>query len=1318
MKNQKITDKNYCKLYHISDLHCRVTRNQEYREVFQRVIEYLRRQENLEQSLLIITGDLFHSKTKFLPALWRLLSSFLKNLADILEVIVIPGNHDMNEKNNGDLDSLTPICEMLPVHYLKESGLYWFGDLVFVTSSLIDKEFIRFSDIDTAKYPSTTRFIKLYHGALIGSTVDSGQTIQEDVHAIGTTRFRKVKDFEGYDAVLLGDIHKYQFLKPNIAYSGSLIQQNFGESLENHGILEWEIPAPGKPIQTRFTQIKNDYGHVKFFVKDNDCIPISTTSLPKKIYARFYLTRSLSACVESVKDSLIKQGHSFESVSEEVTSEDFMPDVEVSEEDMKHMDDCLILDQLLEELKIDQVQRQKILEYHKEVRTKIASAGEMEMDRQRWKIRHIKFRNMFIYGKDIENTIEFKRGVTVLSAPNNSGKTSILKTIMYGLFDSTEETGSRINMVNNLENKLRPNIEVSFIVGDKSYLLSKEGRVKNIKNGRQIAFSTVLYQRAEEEKIQLTGTTNNETNSRVFEKIGDKDLFSLLNISSTKLGRDFLSMTPIVRLEALHTLYKLSLYQRCQEEVTARIKQIATEVATHTGEISMINTQIQDQSAMQQEITKTVDNLRQLEADKSIIEEQIMELEGRCNGLNASLEDILQGIDSDLVKLNVEQLDGEIGKLQQEISGTSYDACGDMDEKLQSLYGCKSNIPDNFDPDELEILQAKLGEAKRRTDGLGYEDRSEEITKVKGEILSLQDRLRNKSVSALTLEKITAEIDNARKIRGNQAKAMNLEELDSRLQLLYSKRQPIEEGFLPSTLSEYQDKYAKLMGVLRLKEPVVDVHDQLAKVKQDIVILKSELNHFLDKHQSSDSQIVSISSRFGKSYQEWKDRNKDCSYQCVSVTARGLVISALPAPRRKQKSVIRKVATEKMYDSLDSSLSWANEGGIKQKVEEMKYTITIKERKRSKMEKQQEAYLLRQLIDKTRIQYEAYQLNKEIDQEIQEVSLNKATTRKIERLEEEKKLKQTQLTLNNLVAKKKQLEGEQEIYVLKNQIHDHKTNLELYNQNIEIENEIKQIKHQLKCNKKIELLDRKLKQKERLGIQQITIREIQKLKSETAEEDHKLKKARGTRDAIISELSQHEERLKEQKKSFGSNRNRILSRARLEKILDDKNGETAYLQIYKSLVNKSGVPSKLIESKLGNIERVVNEFIGGLVNIDVKLGLVSYGKKQGVDVVVSRDGRGFDGRNLGGYETWVVNMGLKVGLSRYSFHSKSGMMIIDESLDCIDTNNFERIGEVLGKLRENYHSILLISHREVKGYSDSRVMIENDGESSRIERSD
>jgi DNA repair exonuclease SbcCD nuclease subunit len=75
----------------------------------------------------------------------------------------------------------------------------------------------------------------LYHGVVDGCVLDNGIVMTSDK--------LNGKYFSMFDYTLLGDIHKRQYLSNNkrIAYAGSLIQQNFGESLDKHGLIRWDL---------------------------------------------------------------------------------------------------------------------------------------------------------------------------------------------------------------------------------------------------------------------------------------------------------------------------------------------------------------------------------------------------------------------------------------------------------------------------------------------------------------------------------------------------------------------------------------------------------------------------------------------------------------------------------------------------------------------------------------------------------------------------------------------------------------------------------------------------------------------------------------------------------------------------------------------------------------------------------------------------------------------------------------------------------------------------------------------------------------------
>jgi hypothetical protein len=62
--------------------------------------------------------------------------------------------------------------------------------------------------------------------------------------------------------------------------------------------------------------------------------------------------------------------------------------------------------------------------------------------------------------------------------------------------------------------------------------------------------------------------------------------------------------------------------------------------------------------------------------------------------------------------------------------------------------------------------------------------------------------------------------------------------------------------------------------------------------------------------------------------------------------------------------------------------------------------------------------------------------------------------------------------------------------------------------------------------------------------------------------------------------------------------------------------------------------------------------------------------------------------------------------------SKPDFIVIDESLDCIDTVRFyQKLPEIISLMRAQYQTILLISHREVPSYLiNKNILIKYDDE--------
>ena len=219
------------RLIHFSDLHIRLFKDHDlYRMILKQAFEEWK---TINPDRIVFTGDLVHSKNQMTPELVEFVAWVLTECASICKTILIIGNHDFLENNNSRLDALTPIIDSLNndnIVYLKNRGVYPDENINWCVYSLMDHNIP--PDIPKNKKIN----IGLFHGPIQGLYTDIGYKFEDGY---------QIDKFNGCDLVLCGDIHKRQIFDiPNNkkAYMiGSLIQQNFGETVNKHGYGVYEV---------------------------------------------------------------------------------------------------------------------------------------------------------------------------------------------------------------------------------------------------------------------------------------------------------------------------------------------------------------------------------------------------------------------------------------------------------------------------------------------------------------------------------------------------------------------------------------------------------------------------------------------------------------------------------------------------------------------------------------------------------------------------------------------------------------------------------------------------------------------------------------------------------------------------------------------------------------------------------------------------------------------------------------------------------------------------------------------------------------------
>lgn len=267
------------RVYHLADIHVRnYHRMEEYAEQLEKIRAYIDedvRNIGKEECRIVISGDIVDSKTSVSNELYTFVSTFIRQLEQICEVIIISGNHDQIVGNNSRIDTLSGIfttANFMNAVYLDsylgyDSGIVIEDNITWALFSIFS-DFKR-PDIEQARadYPNNV-VVGLFHGAIAGSSLNNGTVLDK-----GTD----VDLFKGCDYVMAGDIHKRQIIRRGgceIVYPGSLIQQTFGETVTQHGIIVWDFEeVDGKnKVSYKPVDFDNDYALYDFEIKSPEDI--------------------------------------------------------------------------------------------------------------------------------------------------------------------------------------------------------------------------------------------------------------------------------------------------------------------------------------------------------------------------------------------------------------------------------------------------------------------------------------------------------------------------------------------------------------------------------------------------------------------------------------------------------------------------------------------------------------------------------------------------------------------------------------------------------------------------------------------------------------------------------------------------------------------------------------------------------------------------------------------------------------------------------------------------------------------------------------
>jgi len=547
------------KIIHLSDIHIRLyKRMDEYNSVFENMYKMLNDIVD-ENTVIMITGDLVHTKIEMSPESIYTAVKLLENLANIAPVIITAGNHDANLNNINRLDAITPIVRQFEEHdvskytlnYLKTGGVYTINNMSLTVMSVFD-DADKYIQAESIVSDDLTVKIATFHGVVNGSKVGDYAMTNGTI---------SVPFFDGYDCVLLGDIHMRQTLqqydsdanKPLIAYAGSLIQQGYAETLDKHGFLVWDIE--NKSI-TEY-DVPNNYGYYTFSINTPN-YNIDFGALCR--YPRVRITvENLDIEQKKQLEDAFRDKYSpveFSLISKDMSLTEQSSSIQYNIQDIRQVDyqTDLIIKFMQKNFEMTKEEIEIVRDLNTVYNNKLPYYERSK--NVLWKLKEFKFSNMFSYGPDNMIVFDKLNGIVGLFAPNHTGKSSIIDALAYTLFDRCSRTNKAFDVLNNKSKEFDAYLRLE--VNGNEYEIMRHGILKK---DSAITVKTE-FNRIESDgtRISVNGEQRRDTNSNIMRIIGTYEDFMLTCASSQDRPLNFLQRTQSERKDLILAFLDLQFF--------------------------------------------------------------------------------------------------------------------------------------------------------------------------------------------------------------------------------------------------------------------------------------------------------------------------------------------------------------------------------------------------------------------------------------------------------------------------------------------------------------------------------------------------------------------------------------------------------------------------------------------------------------------------------------------------------------------------------------------------------------------------------------
>ena len=631
-------DKKFKNIIHLADIHIRnkKDRDEEYQLVFNNLYERIRLFNMDSKNLIIaIAGDILdmdHGKgSKITPTAIKLTKNFIYKLSKLGIVVMIAGNHDNNIKyqykdNKNATDVLSSILTNIRglnknIFYFRDSGKYVLGNCIFYVTSVFDIDIYKSND-DYPKrlellqkrieYPNIDHHIGLLHCGVQSQVLSNGHMLTNYSYTLSDL-------LNQYDITLLGDTHELQFLTPTIAYPNSLIQQNFGEKLDNHGFIKWDLETN----TGNFYKINNRFG----FVSIKNLSTIDNIIFPLKSHIKLELPNNIDDYeVEQIKTSISKKTEiiSFTNKKHIKSNSDSINN------NKKSIETNLI--KYLEDNYEDEEFRQTILNKFSNDSKNIHN---LQTSSYKYEVIKLQIINFLSYDNEILDLSNINKHSSIcINGDNGDGKSNILYALSYVLWGSKVLNGKLNTLINSSNPTKTAKCILELLYKDQLYKIERS-IIKSKKVYKEVL---VLYNKIGDSWVNISHKSKKEIEEQIKNICGDYETAFQTYISLQNKYDRFL--TDNKNINTITTLLNHEFYTEIHTKNTNDIKNLHENIIDINGQLKYLQKQIKSNKeieTIQQELNSNDITINNNKNEISILENKVEKLKEKYYNFNRKI---------------------------------------------------------------------------------------------------------------------------------------------------------------------------------------------------------------------------------------------------------------------------------------------------------------------------------------------------------------------------------------------------------------------------------------------------------------------------------------------------------------------------------------------------------------------------------------------------------------------------------------------------------------------------------------------------------